>query len=142
MIRTSYVFIMSQTRKQELGSWGEERASVFLSNAGYEVIERNYRVRGGEVDIIAWHSQVPFGKTLCFVEVKTRQGDGNSPEEGEAERATHQSKIGRLQRAAKFYCLEHDIDMDRQPIQFEQMSVYVQDLTDPPVIRHYVVPVE
>ena len=133
---------MSKTEKQELGAWGEERATLFLSKAGYEILDPNYRVRGGEVDIIAWHSQAPFGQTLCFVEVKTRQGDGNSPEEGEAERATHQSKIGRLQRAAKFYCLEHDIDMGRQPIQFEQVSIYVNDLDKLPVIRHYLVPIE
>jgi len=133
---------MSQTAKQTLGAWGEEQAALFLSRQGYEIIEKNYRIRGGEVDLIVWHKQVPFGRTLAFVEVKTRQGNGANQEEGEAERATHQSKLTRLQRAAKMYCLEHDIDMSSQPIQFEQMSIYVNDRLTSPVIRHYTIPIE
>jgi putative endonuclease len=54
--------------KQELGSSGEERAAWFYRVRGYQVVARNVRTRVGEIDLI-----VRRGKTLAFVEVKTRQ---------------------------------------------------------------------
>lgn len=111
---------MSKTDKQELGAWGEEEAVSFLMTNGYDIIERNYQVRKGEIDIIAWHEKYHWGKTLCFVEVKTRSyGEGN------AEQATGAKKQGSIIHTARLYCLEHDIDIDHTPIQFEQVSVYV-----------------
>lgn len=58
------------TAKQTLGKWGEDLAAARLAGAGYVIIERNWRRRGGEIDIIA---RAPDG-TLCFVEVRTRRG--------------------------------------------------------------------
>jgi putative endonuclease len=49
------------------GRQGEDRAVVFLSSRGYRILERNFRVRFGEIDIIA-----DDHGTLCFVEVKSR----------------------------------------------------------------------
>ncbi|MBW2466203.1 MAG: YraN family protein [Deltaproteobacteria bacterium] len=54
-------------RQKELGAKGEEIAARYLKNKGYRIIERNYRIRLGEIDIIAEH-----GQELVFVEVKTR----------------------------------------------------------------------
>ncbi len=56
--------------KQQLGSYGEKLAVDFLQKNGYSIIETNFRVRLGEIDIIAKHND-----TLCFIEVKTRQTD-------------------------------------------------------------------
>jgi putative endonuclease len=53
---------------QRIGLHGEELAVGFLLKKGYAVLERNYRCKGGEVDIVA-----SDGKTLVFVEVKTRR---------------------------------------------------------------------
>lgn len=51
----------------EIGNKGEDIACTYLSKLGYKIIERNYRIRGGEVDIIAIdHEQI------VFVEVKAR----------------------------------------------------------------------
>ncbi len=113
---------MSKTDKQELGAWGEEEAASFLLQEGYDIIERNYQVRKGEIDIIAWHDKYHWGKTLCFIEVKTR-----SYGEGSAERATGEKKVGNIFHSARMYCLEHNIDIDHTPIQFEQVSVYVRN---------------
>jgi putative endonuclease len=53
---------------QMLGSRGEDLAAAFLEKQGYAILERNYRCKGGEVDIISRD-----GKILVFVEVKTRR---------------------------------------------------------------------
>lgn len=55
----------------ETGERGEELAARLLAGKGYEVLERNYRTRYGEIDLIARH-----GDTLVFVEVKARRGTG------------------------------------------------------------------
>jgi putative endonuclease len=54
-------------RKKELGANGEEIAVRYLKGRGYMILERNYRTRLGEIDIVARH-----GPDLVFVEVKTR----------------------------------------------------------------------
>lgn len=53
------------------GELGEELASHFLIARGYRILERNFRCKGGEVDIIA---RDPKEKSLVFIEVKTRRG--------------------------------------------------------------------
>lgn len=53
--------------KQSTGKLGEALAAQYLMSNGYDIIERRYRSRHGEIDIIAKQSDV-----LCFVEVKTR----------------------------------------------------------------------
>ena len=49
------------------GQAGEERAASFLTAKGYRIVARNYRVQGGEIDLVVQRKQ-----TLVFVEVKTR----------------------------------------------------------------------
>ncbi|MCV7315875.1 YraN family protein [Mycolicibacillus parakoreensis] len=57
----------------QLGAFGERLAVQHLSAAGWTVLERNWRCRYGELDIVAVD---PRGRALVFVEVKTRTGDG------------------------------------------------------------------
>jgi putative endonuclease len=52
----------------KLGPLGERRAAWFYRLRGYAIVARNARFRGGEIDLI-----VRRGRTLVFVEVKTRQ---------------------------------------------------------------------
>lgn len=49
------------------GARGEQYAAAYLQQKGYAILQRNFRVRGGELDIVA-----QTGDTLVFVEVKTR----------------------------------------------------------------------
>lgn len=56
---------------QQLGAYGEELAHDYLVERGYRVLARNWRVREGEIDIVALD-----GETVVAVEVKTRRGDG------------------------------------------------------------------
>jgi putative endonuclease len=57
--------------RKRTGNQGEEIASAFLIARGYRILERNFRCRGGEVDIIA---RAPGDKSLVFIEVKARKG--------------------------------------------------------------------
>ncbi len=54
----------------ETGNQGEEIATAFLTARGYRIMERNFRCKGGEVDIVA---RDPKDKSLVFVEVKARR---------------------------------------------------------------------
>jgi putative endonuclease len=54
-----------------VGSLGEDIAASYLTARGYRILERNFRCKGGEVDIIA---RDPGDKSLVFVEVKARRG--------------------------------------------------------------------
>lgn len=125
-----------KTEKQITGAWGEEEAVRFLQEKGYEILDRNFRTRMGELDIIAWHNKPHFGKTLCFVEVKTR-----SYGQGSAERATHHFKLQNLFSAARAFCLNKRISLDTTPIQFEQVSIY-GDGKKIQSIKHDIIPVD
>ena len=59
------------TGNKGTGELGEEVAANFLIARGYRILERNFRCKGGEVDIIA---RDPEDKSLVFIEVKARRG--------------------------------------------------------------------
>ena len=134
---------MSRTEKQKIGDWGEEQAVLFLSRHKYNIVDRNYCIyekgkKGGEVDIVAWNDKHYFGRTLCFIEVKTRTYG-----EGSAERATRKKeKFSAFLKAARRYCLDKKVDINNTPIQFEQVSVYVNNRTKEVKFKKYEIPVE
>ena len=79
-----------------LGLRAEDSAAAFLQSAGYEILARRFRARGGEIDIIALD-----GEVLVFVEVKARSTRGfGAP--GERVGAL---KRGRIARVAAAYLL-------------------------------------
>jgi putative endonuclease len=59
---------VSNDIRHRLGQEGEERACEHLLRLGFDIVQRNYRTRWGELDIIAFD-----GTTLIFCEVKTRR---------------------------------------------------------------------
>ena len=88
---------MSDRRKQ-LGHRGEDLAADHLRRAGWRIVERNYRIRDGEIDIIAAQ-----GNTLVFCEVKTlvdRGGPARGPANPiESVGYRKQAQVRRLARA-------------------------------------------
>lgn len=80
------------------GKGGEDRAAAFLRLKGYKILERNYRVGQGEIDLVARRSG-----TLVFVEVKTRRGKS----QGSPLEAVTPRKIKRLSAAAALYLANH-----------------------------------
>jgi putative endonuclease len=59
---------MSSDLRHRLGKHGERLAAEHLARLGFDIVERNYRTRWGELDIVAFD-----GTTLAFCEVKTRR---------------------------------------------------------------------
>ncbi len=60
-----------------LGRRGESRAARYLRRKGYRILERNVRLKLGEIDLLC---EAPDGRTIVFVEVKTRIDDAIPPE--------------------------------------------------------------
>lgn len=68
---------IDHTQRRKAGNIGEDAVCGFLARHGYEIIKRNFTVRGGEIDIIAEKADI-----IAFVEVKTRTiGSMTSAEE-------------------------------------------------------------
>lgn len=82
----------------DLGRLGESEACRYLARCGYRILERNFRCRAGEVDIVA-----QTGNLLCFVEVKTRK----SMRCGWPGEAVDFRKRRHIWRAAQYYLLSH-----------------------------------
>ena len=64
------------SHNQKIGRWGEEIASSYLQNKGYEFVDGNVRTPYGEIDLI-----MRFNGILVFVEVKTRTSSCYGPPE-------------------------------------------------------------
>lgn len=65
------------SKRKEVGAIGEKLAADYLKKRGYKIIQRNYRCREGEIDIIAQK-----GEFLVFVEVRTKKNTAfGTPEE-------------------------------------------------------------
>ena len=84
--------------KNPVGTLGENIASKYLQQIGYKTIERNFRIGGGEIDIIAID-----GTTVVYIEVKTR----SSHLFGLGEESVNYHKIKFIERASKFFRLKH-----------------------------------
>lgn len=82
--------------RRRLGNRGEEAAARYLAGRGFRILERGYRARCGEIDLIARE-----GEDLVFVEVKTR----HSLRCGDPLEAVTETKRRRILRAASLYLL-------------------------------------
>lgn len=87
------------TSRRDLGDFGERVARAHLEAKGYRVLATKFRVREGEVDIVAEHDG-----TVVFVEVKTRRGGAMGP----AVEAVDARKAQRLLLAAEAFAQRHD----------------------------------
>lgn len=84
------------TKPATRGQTAEALAADFLARRGLSILERNFRVRGGEIDLICRH-----GKTLVFVEVRLR----SRSDFGSAAESITAPKRQRLILAARHYLL-------------------------------------
>jgi putative endonuclease len=102
--------------RQGLGRTGERMAGEALMRQGYSILERNFRCRYGEVDLVAEHEG-----ELVFVEVKTRRGTAF----GRPEEAVTFRKQQKILEVATYYLDAHDCSqrswrIDVVAVQFNQ----------------------
>lgn len=88
----------SLSHRQQLGKLGEETASVYLVRQGYRILQRNFKARYGELDIICMK-----GNILVFVEVKTRIGEAY----GKPEESVTPRKLAEVIKTAQYFVQQH-----------------------------------
>lgn len=93
---------MKQFSTKQIGDIGEEYAVKYLKKKHYKILERNYRIRNGEIDIIACKKDV-----LVFVEVKTRHSQSLS----QPFEAVDRRKRAAIVRTAKMYLCRNRLDV-------------------------------
>lgn len=101
--------------RKGLGNRGEETAAAYLEQKGYAILERQYRTPVGEIDLI-----VRDGKTLVFVEVKTRR----SARYGQPAAAVGWEKQRRIIRGAMWYMMNRQRQREAPPCRFDVVEVY------------------
>lgn len=99
-----------------IGKKGEDEALKVLKRSGYRILERNYRCRYGEVDLIARD-----GDTIVFVEVKTRGSDRFGP----PQQSVDLRKQRHIISVSNTYLAHYNLT-DR-PVRFDVVSIEVRD---------------
>lgn len=100
--------------RRALGHFGEVAAEGALRRQGYVIVERNWRCRQGEIDLVARQ-----GGDWVFIEVRTRRGDTcGTPEE-----SFTLAKQRRLLRSAAAYLQQHGLEEVSWRIDFVAVEV-------------------
>jgi putative endonuclease len=106
---------VSSDLRHRLGQLGEQLAADHLVRRGYEIVERNYRTRWGELDIVAYD-----GRALAFCEVKTRRlapGGGNPFD------AVRSMKRSRVRKMAGSWLIERTDRPHADVLRFDAIGV-------------------
>ncbi|MGY1785853.1 YraN family protein [Geodermatophilus sp. SYSU D00698] len=110
--------------RTEIGSRGETIAAAYLTDAGLAVLDRNWRCRDGELDIVARE-----GAAIVFCEVKTRRATGF----GHPVEAVTAAKQRRLRTLAQRWLAAHD---EHAPdLRFDVVGVLVRPAA-PALVTH------
>lgn len=106
---------MTGDARPELGRLGEQLAAEHLIRRGFQIVERNYRTRWGELDIVAFD-----GRTLAFCEVKTRRAAGYAAAPLEA---VGSNKRTRVRKMARRWLLERANRPYAENLRFDAIGV-------------------
>lgn len=104
--------------KDELGRAGEDRAAEHLRDAGYDILDRNWRCAQGEIDIVA-----RLGRYLAIVEVKTRR----TARFGHPFEAVDARKLARLWQLAFAWAADHPAQARGLVLRVEAIAVTGDD---------------
>ena len=99
----------------EFGKMGEDIAANYLTKNNYKIIERNFRCKQGEIDIIAKDKD-----EYVFIEVKTRSNLCY----GKPREAVNSFKKKRIYKTAKYYLYKKHLE--NEYIRFDVIEVYIQ----------------
>jgi putative endonuclease len=106
---------VSNDVRHQLGRLGERLAGEHLVNRGFRILERNYRTRWGELDIVAFD-----GRVLAFCEVKTRRLSGG---EGSPMDAIRSLKRNQVRKMAGRWLLERTDRPYAEVLRFDAIGV-------------------
>lgn len=109
---------MSSNRRHILGVYGEQLAANFLQRQGYEIVERNWRCREGELDLIAREKD-----QWVFVEVKTRRSTSSDS----GFEAIDELKQQKMRRAIREWCRLREIPSLK--LRIDAISVFITGST-------------
>jgi putative endonuclease len=109
------VDVVSEDARQRLGAIGERLAAEHLERLGFEIVERNFRTRWGELDIVAFD-----GEVLAFCEVKTRRF---GPRGGMALEAVRPHKQRQVRRMAFSWLRERTDRPYARELRFDAIGV-------------------
>lgn len=106
---------MTDDRRRKLGDAGEQLAADHLTRRGFQILDRNYRTRWGELDIVACN-----GHTVVFCEVKTRIATraGRDPLE-----SVHPRKRLRVRRMAGRWLAERQDRPRADELRFDAIGI-------------------
>jgi len=115
------------TEKRKTGNLGEDLACRFLIKRGYDVIERNYLKKCGEIDVIA-----KINSKIHFIEVKSVScetipsvsGETGNTDDYRPEDNLHPWKLQRIAKTIQIYLVEKDISDETDWI-FDVITVYI-----------------
>lgn len=102
-----------------VGTIKEEVAAKYLEDNGMSILEKNFRCRYGEIDIIA-----KDGRYLVFVEVKYRANAGN----GYPQEAVTKKKQKTIAFVANYYMMKNHLETDL-PIRFDVIAILGEEIT-------------
>ncbi|MFH1244724.1 MAG: YraN family protein [bacterium] len=117
------VLSMGKQGNKITGNKGEALAAEYLQVKGYKILQRNYRSRWGEVDIICKQQNV-----VVFVEVKTKTTD----KFGEPWEMVNGWKIGQVKRMGELWCREHNWEGG---VRVDVVGVWLEQ--DEPRLEHW-----
>jgi putative endonuclease len=103
--------------KLSVGKSGEDIAVQFLRKKGMRILERNFRTPFGEIDIIG-----KIGKTVHFVEVKTRK----SEKYGKPFEAVNKIKLEHIEKSAAYY-IQQNKQMRDYDIEIDVVSILMKE---------------
>jgi putative endonuclease len=109
--------------RRELGRRGEEVAAEFVRGLGYRLIERNFRCRAGEVDLVALDDD-----TVVFVEVRSRSG----VRLGTPLESVDGRKQAQVARVARYFLAAHG--WHERTVRFDVVGIRFD--AEPPAVEH------
>lgn len=109
------IFELNMHHSQQLGQWAEQYASQYVEQLGFNIVQRNYHCRGGELDLI-----INKDKLLVFIEVKAR----SSQEYGSAVEMLTPNKQKRMMKAITHF-LHHFPQYDHYDYRFDLFAIQI-----------------
>jgi len=98
-------------KPKDKGNFGEYLATVYLKNKGYQIIERNFHSKFGEIDIIA-----KYRENIIFIEVRMRNKSDYYPEE-----TIDRKKIKKIIKTAQVFLYKNGLN--KAGVRFDVISI-------------------